>query len=76
MVKGYLSVNDFNDRFDLDIEEGDYDTLNGYLTESLGKIPEENEIVELEKVKFTAIKVKNRRVEEIQVNLLKIEDKI
>lgn len=75
IVKGYLSVNDFNDRFNMNIEEGDYDTLNGYLTEALGKIPNENEVVELDNVKFTVFKVENRRVEEIKVNILKFSDK-
>lgn len=70
IVKGYLSVNDFNDRFNMDIEIGDYDTLNGYLITTLGKIPNENEVVILEDVKFTVAKVENRRVEEIKVSLL------
>ncbi|MGL5756404.1 MAG: hemolysin family protein [Paraclostridium sp.] len=75
IIKGYLSVNDFNDRFNMNIEEGDYDTLNGYLTEALGKIPDENEVVELDNVKFTVFKVENRRVEEVKVNILKVSNK-
>ncbi|GAA0862131.1 hemolysin family protein [Paraclostridium tenue] len=75
-VKGYLSVNDFNDRFNMDIEIGDYDTLNGYLITTLGKIPNENEVVILEDVKFTVAKVENRRVEEIIVSLLKLSEKL
>ena len=70
IVKGYLSVNDFNDRFNMNIEPGDYDTLNGYLITTLGKIPNENEVVILEDVKFTVAKIKNRRVVEINVSLL------
>jgi putative hemolysin len=76
IVKGYLSVNDFNDRFNMDIEVGDYDTLNGYLITTLGKIPNENEVVELEDIKFTVSKVENRRVEEIMVSLLNVNEKV
>ena len=76
IVKGYLSVNDFNDRFNMNIEPGDYDTLNGYLITTLGKIPNENEVVILEDVKFTVAKVENRRVEEIMVSLLNLSEKL
>lgn len=74
IVKGYLSVNDFNDRFEVKIEDGDYDTLNGYLMTILGDIPRENEVIELDNVKFTVVKVENRRVEDIKVNLIKIRN--
>lgn len=76
IVKGYLSVNDFNDRFNMDIEPGDYDTLNGYLITTLGKIPNENEVVILEDVKFTVAKIENRRVEEIKVSLLNFSENL
>ncbi|SCI93939.1 Putative Mg2+ and Co2+ transporter CorB [uncultured Clostridium sp.] len=76
IVKGYLSVNDFNDRFNMDIEPGDYDTLNGYLITTLGKIPNENEVVILEDVKFTVAKIENRRVEEIMVSLLNFSENL
>lgn len=76
IVKGYLSVNDFNDRFNMNIEPGDYDTLNGYLITTLGKIPNENEVVILEDVKFTVSKIENRRVEEIKVSLLNFSENL
>lgn len=76
IVKGYLSVNDFNDRFNMNIEPGDYDTLNGYLITTLGKIPNENEAVILEDVKFTVAKIENRRVEEIKVSLLNFSENL
>ena len=76
IVKGYLSVNDFNDRFNMNIEPGDYDTLNGYLITTLGKIPNENEVVILENVKFTVAKIENRRVEEIKVSLLNFSENL
>lgn len=69
IVKGSLTVSEFNNKFDIDIEEGDYDTINGYLLTLLGHIPKENEVVELHDTMFTIIKVDNRRIEEIKVNL-------
>lgn len=68
-VKASMSVNDFNDLFDTDIETGDYDTLNGYLLTKLNKIPEENTQFQLENMNFTIIKVENRRIEDVKITL-------
>ena len=68
-VKGSMTVSDFNDLFDLDIEVGEYDTLNGYLLTKLSKIPEEGTRFELDNIDFTVNKVENRRIENIEINI-------
>ena len=68
-IKGSLAVSDFNSKFNLNIELGDYDTLNGYLLTILGKLPDEGELVELDEVDLLVNKVDNRRVEEIKITL-------
>lgn len=67
IVKGILSVSDFNDKFKIDIEDGEYDTLNGYLLTTLGEIPTEGTEVDLNYVKLKILKVGHRRIEEIKV---------
>ena len=69
IVKGYLTINEFNNKFDIDIEQGDYDTLNGYLLTLLGGFPEEGREIELEDVKFLIEKVNKRRIEDIRVSI-------
>lgn len=69
IVKGYLTVNEFNAKFNIDIEQGQYDTLNGYLLTLLGKIPEENKVIQLDNIRFTIKKVNNRRIEDIEINI-------
>ncbi len=34
-----VSIDDFNDYFNIDIESQDYDTINGFLIDLLGRIP-------------------------------------
>ena len=68
-VKASMTVNDFNDLFDTDIEIGDYDTLNGYLLTKLSKIPEENTQLQIENINFTVVKVENRRIEDVKITL-------
>ena len=70
IIKGHLSVSEFNNKFNADIEEGEYDTLNGYLLNKLGKLPEEGVEIKLENIHFTVSKVDNRRVEDIKVRFI------
>ena len=71
IVKGFLSISDFNEVFGVDIEQGDYDTLNGYIIDKLGQIPSKNENIEVDlgELILKSLKVNNRRIEEIQVSL-------
>lgn len=68
-VKASMTVTDFNDLFDLDIEIGEYDTLNGYLLTKLNRIPDEGSNFQLQDIEFTVIKVENRRIENIKITL-------
>lgn len=68
IVKGILSVSDFNDKFNIEIEDGDYDTLNGYLLTNFGEIPKEGAELELEDCKLQIHKVESRRIEEVKIH--------
>ena len=73
-IKGNLAVCDFNSIFNSNIEEGDYDTINGYLLTVIGKIPDEETLIELDDIDLLISKVNNRRVEEIKVSIKKCSD--
>lgn len=68
IVKGSLSINDFNEEFELDLDEGDYDTLNGYLITNLDEIPDENTELLINDIKFTVLKVENRRIQDVKIH--------
>lgn len=68
-IKGNLAVSDFNSTFSINVEEGEYDTMNGYLLTTLGKLPKEGTLVELDEVDLLVNKVDNRRIEQIKVTL-------
>ncbi|WP_270942245.1 hemolysin family protein [Romboutsia lituseburensis] len=69
IIKGSLTVNEFNHKFNTNIEPGEYDTLNGYLLTKLGKIPDEGVEFNLEDITFVINKVNNRKIEDIKVNI-------
>ena len=68
-IKGNLAVSDFNSSFGINVEEGEYDTMNGYLLTMLGKLPKVGTLVELDEVDLLVNKVDNRRIEQIKVTL-------
>lgn len=72
MVKCSIGLSEFNERFGLNLEEGDYDTLNGYIITKLGEIPKANEERELQadgiNIKITT--VNDKRIEKVKVTYI------
>ena len=53
---------------DIEIPEGDYDTISGYLLEEIGRIPDDKEkvVVETKDVTYKIEKVKEKRIIKIK----------
>ena len=69
MLSGSMAVYEVEDLLDIEIEEGDYDTLSGYLVEKLGRIPSEKEkkiIVETPEVTYKIEEVKDKRIVKVK----------
>lgn len=64
MIDGSVSIYDLRKILDIDIPEGDYDTLSGYLIELLGRIPgdDENPVIETEKVTYKIEEYEEKRI--------------
>ena len=64
MIRGSVSIKNIKKILDIDIEDGEYDTLSGYLTEKLGRIPEEEEnpIVETKDVTYKIEEYEDKRI--------------
>ena len=68
IFSGSISVADVEKILDIEIPEGDYDTISGYLIDELGRIPGDKEKpeIETEKVIYKVEKVKDRRIIKIK----------
>jgi len=80
IIDGGIAAYDFKKIMGIDIPEGDYDTLSGYLIEELGRIPDEDEkpIIETEKATYKIEEYEDRRITKVKVcknNVQDIEDK-
>ncbi len=64
LIDGSVSIYDLRKILGVDIPEGDYDTLSGYLIELLGRIPKDNEkpIIETKQVTYKIEEYEERRI--------------
>ena len=55
--------------FSVDIPDGDYETLSGYLLEKLGRIPEKNEhpVIEDEQLTYKIEEYEDKRIKSVKV---------
>ena len=68
-IDGAASIYEVSDLLGIEIPEGDYDTLAGYIVSTLGKIPTEDEhpTVSLGSFDFTVEQVTDRRISRVHV---------
>lgn len=69
ILSGALTTYDLKKIFDVEMPEGDYETLSGYLIEKIGRIPEENEhpVIEGEKLTYKIEEVEDKRIKYVKV---------
>ena len=63
-ISGQVSIFELRKILGVDIPDGEYDTLSGYLTEILGRIPEDEEkpVIETEKVTYKIEEYEDKRI--------------
>ena len=73
ILNGSMSVYEVEKVLDIEIPEGDYDTISGYLIEELGRIPGDKEkpIIETPTVVYKVEKSKDKRI--IKIKACKVE---
>lgn len=68
LVDGALSLADFNDEFDLRLDEGEFDTLGGYLFGSFGRVPEQGESLAINGWRLTVEELEGRRITTVRMS--------
>lgn len=69
VFEGNVAIYDLEKILDIKIQEGDYDTLAGYLIDKIGKIPEKSEKIayETQEAIYKIDKVKNKRIVRVKI---------
>ncbi len=73
MLNGNIAIYEVEDYLNITIEEGEYDTLSGYLVEKLGRIPNEKDkgkIIETEKVIYKLEKIEDKHIEKVKACII------
>ena len=69
ILSGSMAIYEVEGLLNIEIEDGDYDTLSGYLIEELGRIPAENEkkiVVETPEVTYKIEEIKDKRIVKVK----------
>lgn len=70
IISGKVEVDHINEKFNLHIEEGDYETLSGFITTQLGRIPNQGESVTIGNFSIQIIRAAAQKVELVKLSVL------
>ncbi len=67
LVSGRVELEDLEEKMNISLPDGDFDTLAGFLLDRLGSIPEVHETFELEGYSFTVLQASANRIESVRI---------
>lgn len=71
IFSGRLEIDYLNEKYDLDLPEGDYETLSGFVVSNHEDIPEMDELIIIERFQFKMISVSDTRINTVKLKVLK-----
>ena len=69
ILSGRLEIDRINEEYNLELPEGDYDTLSGFILDHHESIPEKNEIIEIGKYSFKILDVSETKIETVKLEI-------
>jgi len=60
-VDGLISIEDLHDQIQLEIPDGPYETASGFVMHYLGRIPRENDVVNINGLRITVLSMEGKR---------------
>lgn len=67
LVEGSTKISDVNEQLGISFESEEFDSIGGFIIGYLKRIPEENEIIEVEAVKFKVESIDKNRINKIRI---------
>lgn len=74
VFSGRMEIDYINEKYDLNIPEGDYETLGGYVVVKNEDIPEKNETIVIDNFEILVVEASDNRIETIQIKKLPKHD--
>ena len=69
LVEGSTKISDVNEVLGIELESEEFDSIGGYIIGYIKHIPEENEVIEVDGIKFNIESVDKNRIKKIRVML-------
>lgn len=69
ILSGRLEIDRINEEYELNIPEGDYETLSGMIVNDIGRIPKENEIIFIKNFQFKILNVSETKIETVKLTV-------
>lgn len=72
IIRGNMSIIDFNDTFNMELKSDNVDTINGFIISTLDRIPDNSDNVSLiiDNYKLKVLEVYDNRIEKVMVTLI------
>ncbi|MDR1044706.1 MAG: hemolysin family protein [Candidatus Adiutrix sp.] len=70
LATGQAGISDLSEHLGVDLPEGDYDTLGGFLTNQVGRVPQIKEEIVWEDLLFSITAADDRKVEQVEIRRL------
>ena len=77
VMDGGMDLDDIDEELDINLESENSETIGGFILDILGEIPDEGDVgkvVEFENYRFTIDSVRDRRIEQITMQILPQQD--
>ena len=66
-VEGAMSIDEANEELPINLPDGDFDTIAGFVLDRLGSIPKEGETLEYENLKIEVIEMRAFKIETVRI---------
>ncbi len=69
IISGKVEIDHLNDKYQLDIPIGDYETIAGFIIDNIGHIPKPNEIVTINNYSILIVRADNVRIDMVKLTI-------
>lgn len=69
-----MEIDRINEEYNLNLPEGDYDTLSGFIIAHHETIPTQNELIEIENYSFKILDVSDTKIETVKLIVNNMSD--
>ena len=73
IISGKVEIDHINEKYNLNLPVGDYETIAGFIIDNIGHIPKPNETVTIGNYKFLIIRADQVRIDMVKLTLITYE---